>query len=90
MALQCIIQKGINKKTYARVCDDIVFTYGMQHILSLTNLANLGIFYPEGSGTTNYSFSEIKKELKLISDTQINHENPTDTSFAYGGYTPIM
>ena len=46
MALQCIIEKGINKKTYARICEDIVFTYGMQHILSMTNLANLGLFYP--------------------------------------------
>lgn len=45
MALQCIIEKGVNKKTYARICDDIVFTYGMQHILSLTNLSNLGLFY---------------------------------------------
>jgi len=73
MALQCIIEKGINKKTYARICEDIVFTYGMQHILSMTNLSNLGLFYPEGSNITNYSFSDIKKELKLISDAQINH-----------------
>ena len=46
MALQCIIEKGINKKTYSKICEDIVFTYGMQHILSMTNLANLGLFYP--------------------------------------------
>ncbi len=61
MALQCIIEKGVNKKTYARICDDMVFTYGMQHILSLTNLSNLGLFYAEGSVATNYNFSEIKK-----------------------------
>lgn len=73
MALQCIIEKGINKKAYAKICEDVVFTYGMQHILSMTNLANLGLFYPEGSVNTNYNFSDIKKELKLISDTQINH-----------------
>jgi len=73
MALQCIIEKGINKKTYAKICEDVVFTYGMQHILSMTNLANLGLFYPEGSVNTNYNFSDIKKELKLISDAQINH-----------------
>ena len=90
MALQCIIEKGINKKTYARICEDIVFTYGMQHILSLTNLANLGLFYAEGSINSPFNFSDLKKELKLISDAPINHENPGDTSFAYGGYTPIM
>ena len=73
MALQCIIEKGINKKTYAKIWEDVVFTYGMQHILSMTNLANLGLFYPEGSVNTNYNFSDIKKELKLISDAQINH-----------------
>lgn len=73
MALQCIIEKGVNKKTYARIAEDIVFTYGMQHILSLTNLANLGLFYPEGTMTSNFNFSDIKKELKLISDASINH-----------------
>lgn len=46
MALQCIVEKGINKKTYNKICEDIVFTYGMPHIISLTNLANLGLFYP--------------------------------------------
>jgi hypothetical protein len=90
MALQCIIEKGINKKTFAKICEDFVFTYGMQHILSLTNLANLGLFFAEGSFSNTFNFSDIKKELKLISDSPINHENPTDTSFAYGGYTPIM
>ena len=73
MTLQCIIKRGINKKTYARICDDIVFTYGMQHILTLTNLANLGMFYAEGSANTNYNFNDIKKELRLISDASINH-----------------
>jgi hypothetical protein len=61
MALQCIIEKGINKKVYARVCEDIVFTYGMQHILSLTNLSNMGLFYPEGAITSPYNFNDIKK-----------------------------
>ena len=73
MALQCIIEKGVNKKAYARICEDIVFTYGMPHILSMTNLANLGLFYPEGSNNSNYNFSDIKKELKLVSDAPINH-----------------
>ncbi len=60
----------MNKKTYARICEDLVFTHGMQHIISMTNLANLGLFYPEGSTTSgaSYNFSDIKKELKLISD----------------------
>ena len=90
MCLQSIVEKGVNKKIYAIICEDIVFTYGMQHIISMTNLANLGLFSEQGSISNPYNFNDIKKQLKLISDTVINHENPSDTSFAYGGYTPIV
>ena len=27
--------------------------------------------------------------MRLISENPINHENPNDTSFAYGGYIPV-
>jgi len=47
--LQSIIDKGVNKKIYGRICEDICLTYGIQHIVSLTHLANLGLFYEQGS-----------------------------------------
>jgi hypothetical protein len=89
MSIQSIVNKGVHYKTYARICDDICFTYGMQHITSLTHLANLGIFYESKSIREPYPFAELKKELKLTSEAAIDHANPQDTSFAYGGYIPI-
>ena len=58
-------------------------------MVSLTHLANLGIFYEAGSLKEIYPYSDIRKELKLISDQPIDHTNPQDTSFAYGGYVPV-
>lgn len=90
MCLQSIIDKGISRKIYGRICDDIAMTYGGEQIISLTNLAKLGLLYEQGSRENHYPFSEIKKELKLISDESINHEKPKDTSYAYGGYCPVL
>jgi hypothetical protein len=67
MILQSIIDKGVHRKVYGKLCEDLVFTYGMQHVISLTNLSRLGLFYEQGAVNTNYNFSDIKKELKLIS-----------------------
>jgi hypothetical protein len=89
MAIQCIVNKGVPPKVYSKICDDIVFTFGLKHIVSLTHLANLGIFYEAKSQKEPFPYSDLKKELKLISEAQIDHSNPQDTSFAYGGYTPI-
>jgi hypothetical protein len=61
MCLQSIIDKGISKKHYGRICDDIVMTYGAEHIISLTSLSKMGLFYEQGSKENCYPFSEIKK-----------------------------
>jgi hypothetical protein len=49
MCLQSILDRGISRKMYGRICDDIVSTYGPEQIISLTNLAKLGLFYEQGS-----------------------------------------
>ena len=90
MCLQCLIDRGVHRKTYARICDDIVMTYGAEHVVSMSHLARIGLFYQEGTREPVFSFNDIKKELRLINDDSINHENPTDPSFAYGGYCPIL
>lgn len=45
MCLQSILDRGIARKVYNRICDDIVMTYGPEQIISLANLAKLGLFY---------------------------------------------
>lgn len=49
MCLQSIIDKGIHRKFYHRICEDIAMTYGGEQIISLFNLAKLGLFYEKGS-----------------------------------------
>lgn len=67
MCIQSIIAKGIHKKIYGKLCEEICMSYGLPFIVSLTNLANLGLFYEAGSIKEPYPFAELKKELKLIS-----------------------
>jgi hypothetical protein len=57
MCLQSIIDRGVNKKIYGKICEDICFTYGLQHIISMTNLANIGLFYEQGSVQNYYPFT---------------------------------
>ena len=90
MAVQSIMNKGVHRKVYGKICEDICFTHGLKHIISMTHLANLGIFYESGSLREIYPYSDIRKELKLISDEPINHAAPQDASFAYGGYVPVV
>jgi hypothetical protein len=61
MAIQCIIGKGVHRKIYGKICEDICITHGIQHIASLTNLANMGIFYESGTVKEPYPFTELKK-----------------------------
>lgn len=89
MSIQSIISKGIHRKVYSKICEDICLSHGMKHIVSLTHLANLGFFYEAGTIKDPYPYAEIKKQLKLISDAPIDQANPQDTSFAYGGYIPV-
>jgi hypothetical protein len=49
----------------------------------------LGLFYEAGTIKEPFLYSELKKEMKLLSDAGIDHSNPQDASFAYGGYIPI-
>jgi hypothetical protein len=67
MSIQSILNKGIHKKVYGKICEDICFTHGMNFIVSLTHLANLGLFYEAGSIKEPFPFGELRKELKLIS-----------------------
>ena len=67
MCIQSIVNKGIHKKIYGKLCEDICISHGIEFIVSLTRLANLGLFYEAGSIKEPYPFSELKKELKLIS-----------------------
>ena len=61
MCLQSLIDKGIHKKFYNRICEDIVMTYGGEQIISMNNLAKLGLFYEKGTKREPFAFNDIKK-----------------------------
>lgn len=69
--LYSLVEKGINKKIYKSLCSDIVQCYGPESIVSLSNMARIGLFTEQGVNPS--TFSEVRKELKLINEDPINH-----------------
>jgi hypothetical protein len=51
LCLYSIVEKGINKKVYKSLYNDIIQCYGPQHIVSLSNLNKLGLFCEQGINT---------------------------------------
>ena len=61
MSVQSIVSKGIHKKVYGKICEDICISYGFNFIPALSHLANLGLFYEAGSIKEPYPFAELRK-----------------------------
>ncbi len=88
LAFACQVSRGFPAKQFRQLMVDIAQCYGLKSILSLHNLAKVGLLQEREAGTV-LPYEDIRKELKLISGEEINHANPRDIAFAYGGYTPI-
>lgn len=44
LCLYSLVEKGVPKKVYRQLCTDIVQCYGPEAIVTLSNLAKLGLF----------------------------------------------
>ncbi len=62
-------------------------TYGVDHILTLQNLARLSLFKPSDPAIKN-PYSQICRNLKVIVD-DVDEQKPNDISYVYSGYAPI-
>lgn len=92
LCVYSMVEKGVHKKLFKPLVTEITHCYGPESVITLTSLSKLGMFNEQGSlpfPQFQNNFNELKKEFKLISRETINHDDPRDIGFAYGGYTPV-
>lgn len=77
---------GLKSKTYDKVRNEILQTYGYESILTLNNLEKVGLIKKESKN----SFPTIKKGLGLVAeDMEMDEKSMYDIHSVHGGYSPI-
>ncbi len=85
LCLESLVQSGIKSKFYDDFKRDFFNIYGQQEIFLWNNLEKMNILKKEDR---KYIYYKANKGLNLISEN-VNLMEPNDTSYAYGGYSPI-
>ena len=86
LCLESIIHGGIRYKFYEQFEKDFLNTYGYKNIFLWKNLEKIGVLKTQDN---NLFYSTALADLNLIfSDVDVI--NPNDSSYAYGGYCPII
>ena len=86
LCLECAIRSGIKNKILEQIKKDFLNIYGYDKLFLLKNLEKVGLLkVPDNQNFYN----EANKKLQLIfSNVDLNE--PNDTSYAYIGYTSIL
>ncbi|KAI8908166.1 Sec1-like protein [Powellomyces hirtus] len=87
LSLHSMIEGGMKTKYYDAVRRDIVQTYGHIHMLTLQNLAKVGLFRKQ-EVSSRHNYPQIRKSMRLIVD-DVNEHQPNDISYVYSGYAPL-
>ncbi|KAJ3023189.1 hypothetical protein HKX48_003967 [Thoreauomyces humboldtii] len=88
LSLYSMVEGGVKQKFYDSVRRDFVQTYGHIHILTLQNLAKVGLFRKQDNNAPRHTYPQARKSLRLIVD-DVNEQNPNDISYVYSGYAPL-
>lgn len=84
LCIESLVQKSIKKSFYDKIKREFINTYGFQEIFLLSNLEKAKIL----RCNNDYSYDSMNSKLKLIYE-KVDIYNPNDSSYAYGGYSPI-
>jgi hypothetical protein len=83
LCIYSLVNGGIKTKQYDYFRREIVQTYGFRHLLTLENLAKVGLLKP--LGTAKHNYGSVSKAFRLIVD-DINEHDPNDISYVYSGF----
>lgn len=87
LCLQSIVEGGIKQVALDGIKREFIQAYGFQHILTLNNLEKAGVLKKDGEKKI---WDVLNKQLKLINPEIGDLKDPTDATFAYEGYAPIL
>ncbi|KAI9592484.1 vacuolar protein sorting-associated protein 33A [Syncephalis fuscata] len=86
LCLQSLVNNGLKVKQYDYFRQEIVQTYGYEHMLTLQRLVKAGLLVAQGSGRNHYP--TLRKQLRL-SVPDVDEHQPTDIAYVYSGYAPL-
>ena len=85
ICLQSIVCGGFPARKFDFLRNEILHTYGFEHLLSLHNLELLGLFCKKGA---SYNWTRIRKDMNLIKN-DVNAQSPDDIAYVTSGYAPL-
>ena len=81
---------GLKSKTYLHYRQLIIQASGHKHLTSFYNLKKCGLLQESSSTSKSGNFKSFSKRFNLVPKTVVNVDQPTDTSFVFGGvYKPL-
>ena len=83
--LENLVLGGVKGKYYDSFKNDFLLTYGQKLFFLFKNLEELKILNKDGKSK---SYQILLEKLNLI-NFNVDINNPTDTSFVFGGFSPI-
>ncbi|RKP07426.1 Sec1-like protein [Thamnocephalis sphaerospora] len=86
LSLQSLVNGGLKVKQYDFFRQEIVQTYGYEHMLTLQRLDKAGLFTAQGSARNHYP--TLRKQLRL-SVPDVDEHYPSDVAYVYSGYAPL-
>ncbi|EGC32721.1 hypothetical protein DICPUDRAFT_37919 [Dictyostelium purpureum] len=91
LALYSITNNGLPLNDYETIKSKIVTNYGMDILFPLNQLEKIGLIQirKQQDSKPLLNFESLKEELNLIVD-DIDETNPSDFSYVYSGYAPIL
>eukprot|EP00301_Raphidiophrys_heterophryoidea_P006293 c12553_g1_i2.p1 GENE.c12553_g1_i2~~c12553_g1_i2.p1 ORF type:complete len:267 (-),score=73.02 c12553_g1_i2:20-820(-) len=86
LCLASLMQSGLKTKQFDFFRREILHTYGYSTLFTLHALEKLGLL-KQNDNRSNWS--NIRKAFRLVVD-DVDEENPTDASYVYSGYCPLV
>jgi len=85
LSLLSLTSGGLSTKIFDFFRNEILSTYGYEHLFTLRNMEKLGLIKRQ-EGKNGYPL--IKKTLRLIVE-DVNEAEPNDIAYVYSGYAPL-
>ncbi|KAL1231223.1 Vacuolar protein [Trichinella pseudospiralis] len=92
MCLQSLTNAGLKTKLYDQYRREFLQSYGYQYLLLFVELEKVGLFTKNSTDNRNQasSYPNIRKLFDLIIDNHTNELEPSDVSYVYSGYAPLI
>ncbi|CAM9011875.1 hypothetical protein WICANDRAFT_78958 [Wickerhamomyces anomalus NRRL Y-366-8] len=90
ISITSIVNNGLRERDYITLNNEILESFGFKYFQLLQNLIKIGLITIRGDPSIIKNFNNLNSKLKLTSDIDDDPNNPSEPSFAYRGYIPLI